>query len=174
MLIWYHDMEPLFQETSIELVVIGEDGIVRSICEQPVFGIIKDLAILCWNDGFREATLQVQSGSLCDFFYTITCLRHLKIPLFFKTSLSKDLYFVWWVTSASCFVLCFQTQGKDLLVVLSDSGKLSFLTFSLEMHRLAWFNSLFFFFLVLTFSIMTLGWPHFWHYHKIAWCSLAS
>lgn len=85
--------------------------------------------------------------SLCDFFYTITCLRHLKIPLFFKTSLSKDLYFVWWVTSASCFVLCFQTQGKDLLVVLSDSGKLSFLTFSLEMHRLAWFNSLFFFFL---------------------------
>ncbi|KAM0943670.1 putative WD40/YVTN repeat-like-containing domain superfamily [Dioscorea sansibarensis] len=71
-------------ETSIELVVIGEDGILRSICEQPVFGIIKDLAILSWNDGFREATLQ--------------------------------------------------TQGKDLLVVLSDSGKLSFLTFSLEMH----------------------------------------
>lgn len=29
-----------------------------------------------------------------------------------------------------------QTQGKDLLVVLSDSGKLSFLTFCTEMHRL--------------------------------------
>jgi hypothetical protein len=28
-----------------------------------------------------------------------------------------------------------QTYGKDLLVVLSDSGKLSFLTFSVEMHR---------------------------------------
>ncbi|KAJ0966275.1 hypothetical protein J5N97_027413 [Dioscorea zingiberensis] len=73
------------KETSIELVVIGEDGIIRSICEQPVFGIIKDLAVLRWNEGFREGTPQ--------------------------------------------------TQGKDLLVVLSDSGKLSFLTFSLQMHR---------------------------------------
>ncbi|KAJ0966274.1 hypothetical protein J5N97_027412 [Dioscorea zingiberensis] len=73
------------KETSIELVVIGEDGIIQSICEQPVFGIIKDLAVLRWNEGFRKGTPQ--------------------------------------------------TQGKDLLVVLSDSGKLSFLTFSLQMHR---------------------------------------
>lgn len=29
-----------------------------------------------------------------------------------------------------------QTKGKDLLVVLSDSGKLSFLAFCTEMHRL--------------------------------------
>lgn len=73
------------KETSLELVVVGEDGIVQSICEQSVFGTIKDLAILRWNEKFREA-----------------------MP---------------------------QEQGKDLLVVLSDSGKLSFLTFCLEMHR---------------------------------------
>ncbi|CAH8361964.1 unnamed protein product [Eruca vesicaria subsp. sativa] len=64
------------KETCLELVVIGEDGIVESVCEQNVFGTIKDLAV---------------------------------IPQ------SK--------------------MGKDLLAVLSDSGKLSFLSFSNEMHR---------------------------------------
>jgi len=39
--------------------VIDEDGIVQSVIEQSVFGIIKDLAILRWNDEYREATLQV-------------------------------------------------------------------------------------------------------------------
>ncbi|PKU82470.1 splicing factor 3B subunit 3 isoform X1 [Dendrobium catenatum] len=73
------------KETSLELVVIDEDGIVQSICEQPVFGIIKDLAILGWNDKFRQSRPQM--------------------------------------------------IGKDQLVVLSDSGKLSFLAFSFEMHR---------------------------------------
>lgn len=73
------------RETSLELVVVGEDGIVQSICEQSVFGTIKDLAILRWNEKLHEA-----------------------MP---------------------------QAQGKDLLVVLSDSGKLSFLTFCSEMHR---------------------------------------
>ncbi|XP_038973265.1 splicing factor 3B subunit 3 isoform X1 [Phoenix dactylifera] len=73
------------KETSLELVVVGEDGIVQSICEQSVFGTIKDLAVLRWNEKFRDA-----------------------MP---------------------------QEQGKDLLVVLSDSGKLSFLTFCSEMHR---------------------------------------
>ncbi|KAG9144936.1 hypothetical protein Leryth_023570 [Lithospermum erythrorhizon] len=73
------------KETTIELVVIGEDGIVQSICEQPVFGIIKDLAVLRWSERFD----------------------------------------------------CEQSQatGKDILVVISDSGKLSFLTFCNEMHR---------------------------------------
>ncbi|KAI3977642.1 hypothetical protein MKX01_004175 [Papaver californicum] len=66
------------KETSVELVIVGEDGVVQSVCEQTVFGIIKDLAIL---------------------------RRSEKEP------------------------------GKDLLVVLSDSGKLSFLKFCNEMHR---------------------------------------
>ncbi|KAL5976750.1 hypothetical protein ACLOJK_021083 [Asimina triloba] len=73
------------KETSIELAVIGDDGIVQSVCEQPVFGTIKDLSILRWNEKF-----------------------HAPLP---------------------------QTQGKDLLVVLSDSGKVSFLAFCAEMHR---------------------------------------
>ena len=30
-------------------------------------------------------------------------------------------------------------QGKDLLIVISDSGKLSFLTFCNEMHRFFYF-----------------------------------
>lgn len=47
------------QETSIELVIIGEDGIVQSICEQPVFGTIKDIAILPSNDKFRTQNPQV-------------------------------------------------------------------------------------------------------------------
>ncbi|XP_027188726.1 uncharacterized protein [Cicer arietinum] len=73
------------KETSIELVVIDEDGNVQSVCDQPVFGTIKDLAVLPWNEKF--------------------CARD---P---------------------------QTRGKDLLVALSDSGKLSLLTFCNEMNR---------------------------------------
>ncbi|KAK8954298.1 DNA damage-binding protein 1b [Platanthera zijinensis] len=73
------------KETSLELVVISDDGVVRSICEQPVFGIIKDLAIVGWTGKSRQSWPQM--------------------------------------------------IGKDLLVVLSDSGKLSFLAFSFEMHR---------------------------------------
>ncbi|KAJ7971392.1 Splicing factor 3B subunit 3 [Quillaja saponaria] len=73
------------KETSIELVIIGEDGIAQSVCEQAVFGTIKDLAILPWNEKFRQRDSQM--------------------------------------------------LGKDLLVVVSDSGKLSILTFCNEMHR---------------------------------------
>ncbi|KAM1096490.1 hypothetical protein TB2_013751 [Malus domestica] len=73
------------KETSVELVIIGEDGIVQSICEQPVFGTIKDISILPWNENFRMQNPQM--------------------------------------------------VGKDLLVVISDSGKLSFLSFCNEMHR---------------------------------------
>ncbi|CAN6440274.1 unnamed protein product [Victoria cruziana] len=75
----------LGKETSIELVGIGEDGVLQSVCEQTAFGIIKDLAVLHWNDKCRAF-----------------------VP---------------------------QTHGKDLVVVLSDSGRLSFLTFSIKMHR---------------------------------------
>ncbi|XP_062002990.1 uncharacterized protein LOC133720594 isoform X1 [Rosa rugosa] len=73
------------KEKSIELVIIGEDGIVQSVCEQPVFGTIKDIAVLPWNDGFRTRNRQM--------------------------------------------------LGKDLLVVVSDSGKLSVLSFCNEMHK---------------------------------------
>ncbi|KAK8554110.1 hypothetical protein V6N12_031085 [Hibiscus sabdariffa] len=73
------------KETSIELVIIGEDGIATSVCEQTVFGTIKDLAILPWNEKIYAQNTQM--------------------------------------------------RGKDLLVITSDSGKLSFLTFCNEMHR---------------------------------------
>ncbi|KAK1578692.1 hypothetical protein Q3G72_032416 [Acer saccharum] len=73
------------KETSIELVMIGEDGIAQSVCEQAVFGTIKDLVVLPWNDKFNARNPQMLE--------------------------------------------------KDLLVVISDSGKLSFLTFCNEMHR---------------------------------------
>ncbi|KAK4272631.1 hypothetical protein QN277_021156 [Acacia crassicarpa] len=73
------------KETSIELVTIGEDGVVQSICDQPVYGTIKDLALLPWNGNFQARDRKM------------------------------------W--------------GKDLLVVISDSGKLTLLTFCNEMHR---------------------------------------
>ncbi|KAI4341297.1 hypothetical protein MLD38_026034 [Melastoma candidum] len=75
----------LGKETSIEVVVIDTDGVAQSICEQTVFGIIKDLAVLPRSEKFDHQDNQV--------------------------------------------------AGKDLLVVLSDSGKLSFLTFYNEMNR---------------------------------------
>lgn len=73
------------KETSIELVFIGEDGIVQSVCEQAVFGTIKDLHTV------------PRSNKSC----------------------GQNT----------------QMQEKDLLVVVSDSGKLSFLTFCNEMRR---------------------------------------
>jgi splicing factor 3B subunit 3 len=42
-----------WQETSIELLVIDDFGYLQSVCEQPVFGIIKDLALLPCNRKFR-------------------------------------------------------------------------------------------------------------------------
>ncbi|KAJ0028112.1 hypothetical protein Pint_36331 [Pistacia integerrima] len=72
-------------ETSIELLIIGEDGIAQSVCEQAVFGTIKDLAVIPWNKKFYPRNPQMLQ--------------------------------------------------KDLLVIISDSGKLSFLTFCNEMHR---------------------------------------
>lgn len=57
--------ETLFQETSIEMVIIDNDGIVQSISEQPVFGIIKDLAVLPWNKRFQAQSPKVY---LCYLF----------------------------------------------------------------------------------------------------------
>jgi splicing factor 3B subunit 3 len=39
----------VIQETSLELVVVGEDGVLQSICEQSTFGIIKDVGVLDWR-----------------------------------------------------------------------------------------------------------------------------
>ncbi|XP_062190101.1 uncharacterized protein LOC133893150 isoform X2 [Phragmites australis] len=76
----------LSKETSLELVAVGDDGVLLSICEQDMFGIIKDIGVLQWH------------------------YRH--------------------------FGVIPEIERKDLLVVLSDSGKLSILYFCSEMHRL--------------------------------------
>ncbi|XP_076946494.1 DNA damage-binding protein 1b-like [Bidens hawaiensis] len=73
------------KETSLEMVMIDDNGVLQSVCDQPIFGTIKDIAVLPWNKRFRRA-----------------------IP---------------------------QLQGKDLLLVTSDSRKLSVLSFHTEMHR---------------------------------------
>ncbi|XP_048226057.1 spliceosome-associated protein 130 A isoform X2 [Ricinus communis] len=52
------------KETSIELVIIGEDGILQSICEQPVFGTIKDLAVIPWNEKFCTRSPQMHGKDL--------------------------------------------------------------------------------------------------------------
>lgn len=47
------------KETSIELLIICEDGIAQSVCEQAVFGTIKDLAVTPWNKKFYPRNQQV-------------------------------------------------------------------------------------------------------------------
>ncbi|WVZ07723.1 hypothetical protein V8G54_021069 [Vigna mungo] len=103
------------KETSIELVVIEDDGNVQSVCDQPVFGTIKDLAILPWNEKFRARDPQF-----------------VRKPLYLPVSESMMLFLV-----VSGLLLYAELWGKDLLVATSDSGKLSLLTFCNEMHRFA-------------------------------------
>lgn len=57
------------QETSIELVIIDDDGVVQSVCEQPLFGIIKDIAVLRWNGNRHQQSLQV-------WFLVVLIVRH--------------------------------------------------------------------------------------------------
>ncbi|VAH45854.1 unnamed protein product [Triticum turgidum subsp. durum] len=73
------------QGTSLELVVVGEDGVLQSICEQSTFGIVKDVGVLDWR------------------------FKHFGI----------------WP----------EIEGKEILVLLSDSGKLSLLYFCCQMQR---------------------------------------
>ncbi|KAM3365963.1 hypothetical protein ACQJBY_015501 [Aegilops geniculata] len=75
----------LCKGTSLELVVVGEDGVLQSICEQSLFGIVKDVGVLDWR------------------------FKHFGI----------------WP----------EIEGKEILVLLSDSGKLSLLYFCCQMHR---------------------------------------
>lgn len=51
---------------------MGEDGIVTSICEQTVFGTIKDLAILPWNEKVCARNPQV-----CTETYNGSIVGHL-------------------------------------------------------------------------------------------------
>lgn len=55
------------QETSLELVIIDDYGVLQSICEQPVFGTIKDIAILPRNKLFHTANSQVFIYTSFDF-----------------------------------------------------------------------------------------------------------
>lgn len=82
-----------FQETSIELVVIEDDGNVQSVCDQPVFGTIKDLAILPWNEKFRARDPQV-----CCSFFVLCFLRN---PLYVSV-LIRWSYLLLWV---DCFYM---------------------------------------------------------------------
>ena len=75
----------LLQETSLELVAVGKDGIVRSICEQDVFGIIKDIGVLQWH--FRRV------GSIPQVLLSFTpninlqsFLVHIPVLILFKAS----------------------------------------------------------------------------------------
>lgn len=39
--------------------MVSEDGTVQSVCEQPVFGTIKDLRVLPWNEDYRSPQPEV-------------------------------------------------------------------------------------------------------------------
>lgn len=61
-----------------------EDGIVQSVCEQPVFGTIKDLRVLPWNESRRSPLPEVVRATLYVPNYTIFCV----VPT--PTNASKD------------------------------------------------------------------------------------
>lgn len=56
---------------------MSEDGIVQSVCEQPVFGTVKDLRVLPWNESRRSpipqvfATLNVHLFALIFFLISV-------------------------------------------------------------------------------------------------------
>lgn len=62
-----------WQESGLELVVVSEDGVVQSVCEQPVFGSIKDLRVLPWNGDFRGSHPEVSVHSAASTHLLIAC-----------------------------------------------------------------------------------------------------
>lgn len=53
-------------------MVIGEDGIVESVCEQNVFGTIKDLAVIPLSSKLHSNSLQVTIFHLdTEYFFYI-------------------------------------------------------------------------------------------------------
>jgi splicing factor 3B subunit 3 len=140
----------LLQETSLELVAVGDDGVLQSICEQDMFGIVKDIGVLQWHSRHVGLIPQVL------YFF----LSHQTIMfdiILFHTPLSL----IGLKSEGLINSRIFQIEDKDLLVVLSDSGKLSLLYFCPEMHRLVPFTSVYLchfpiFWLVLDSSSMLL------------------
>jgi splicing factor 3B subunit 3 len=57
------------QETSIELLAIDEDANLQSILDQPVFGFIRDLAVLACNHKFRP-----NHPNVCCLFLSATII----------------------------------------------------------------------------------------------------
>ncbi|KAI3805512.1 hypothetical protein L1987_27955 [Smallanthus sonchifolius] len=51
-------------ESSLELVMVDDYGVLQSIFDQPIFGTIKDIAILPCNKRFRRAIPQLQGKDL--------------------------------------------------------------------------------------------------------------
>ena len=68
----------LLQETSLELVAVGDDGVLQSICEQDMFGIIKDIGVLQWHSRHVGLIPQVlllltTVRNLCNVLLYTTC-----------------------------------------------------------------------------------------------------
>lgn len=63
------------QETAIELVVIGQDGDLESVCEQHVFGTIKDMKMLHYNERYHGKKSQVD-GFVIFWYKIFTCYAH--------------------------------------------------------------------------------------------------
>jgi splicing factor 3B subunit 3 len=64
----------LLQETSLELVTVGDDGVLQSICEQDMFGIIKDVGLLQWHSRYLCGIPEVQYLSLAIVFAFLAIL----------------------------------------------------------------------------------------------------
>ncbi|KAI5400535.1 hypothetical protein KIW84_065426 [Lathyrus oleraceus] len=76
-MLFYQVSDVVFgKETSIESVVIDEDGNVQTVCDQPIFGIVKDLAVLPWNEKFRARRPQTQDK---DLLVALLLPMHMKI-----------------------------------------------------------------------------------------------
>lgn len=72
------------------MVIIDEDGILQSVCEQAVFGIIKDLAILPWNEELY--TSQVFLATLGESFLGNLCILIYLIEIFLFVFLRGSKY----------------------------------------------------------------------------------
>ncbi|XP_050226979.1 uncharacterized protein LOC126676749 isoform X2 [Mercurialis annua] len=123
------------KETSIELVIIGEDGIVQSICEHPVFGTIKDIAVIPWNDKFYARSPQMHgkdllavtsdSGKLSFLFFCNEMHRFFPLTQVQLSNPGNSIYQLGSrlaVASSGCFVATSAYVDRLALFSLSVSG----------------------------------------------------
>lgn len=75
----FHVTGVLLQETSLELVAVGDDGVLQSICEQDIFGIIKDIGVLQWHSR--------HNGLIPQVLFLLTTVRNLFNVLLYTTHL---------------------------------------------------------------------------------------